>query len=396
MTRTPADDPNRFHTRRRLLALGGAVGITALAGCSLESSDDDDAPTDDADDGDDADDHPDDTGDDADDGDDEPEDDVLTIATYDSFIDAPSSSPGPWLAETFADEYDIEIEWATPSNGINHYIEQHNAGVDVDADMFVGLNVDDLITIDDNIDDELFSHAAVEEIDGVDDIIDGLWFDPGERTIPYATNYISLVYDGTAIDAPETFEGLLDPEFSGDLITQNPADSTTGLAFFLHTVHQYGEDDFLEYWEALQDNDVRVLGSWDDAYAAWSGGEAPMVVSYSTDQVFANMEDADLEQHQIRFLENEAYANPEGAAIFSNAENPELAATFLEFLLSPRVQGEIAQLNVQFPATETADLPDDYDELAHEPDVSVTFTYEELQGSLDQWVDDWSRQFASN
>lgn len=390
MTRPDIDRTNHVPTRRRFLTLGGAAGIATLAGCTLESSDADDDPADDSDDT-----APADDGDDTN-GDDEPEEKTLTIATYDSFIDAPSSSPGPWLAETFEEEHDIEIEWATPANGITHYIEQHNAGVDVDADMFVGLNVDDLITVDENVDTELFSRDAVTAIDGVDDIVEGLWFDPDERTVPYATNYISLVYDGTEIDAPETFEDLLDPDYSGDLITQNPADSTTGLAFFLHTVHQYGEDDYLEYWEALEDNDVLVLGSWDDAYAAWSGGEAPMVVSYSTDQVFAEMEGADLDQHQIRFLEDEAYANPEGAAIFADAANPDLAQTFLEFLLSPEVQGEIAQLNVQFPATETADLPEDYDELAHEPEVSVTFTYEELQGSLEEWLDDWSRQFAGN
>jgi len=128
-------------------------------------------------------------------------------------------------------------------------------------------------------------------------------FDPFDRAVPFDTGYVSLVYDGTAIEAPETFEGLLDDEHAGALIAQNPGASTTGRSFLLHTVHRFGDGpdgsveggdgdpdyDYLDYWAELQDNDVRVLGSWDDAYAAWSG-EAPMVVSYSTDQVFASME----------------------------------------------------------------------------------------------------------
>ncbi|SNR44416.1 thiamine ABC transporter substrate-binding protein [Halorubrum vacuolatum] len=394
-------EESRRRSRRRFLAAAGAAGAVALAGCTAEQVDEeaDDRTDGGSDDG---------GSDDGEEGGSDEEASTLTVATYSSFIDAPSSSPGPWLAETFEEEYGIEIEWATPENGVNHYIERRNAGADIDADLFVGLNVDDLVRIDDGADDPLFEAGALADVDGLDDVQDGLWFDPRDRVVPYATNYISLVYDGTATTAPETFEGLLDADHGGALITQNPSGSTTGRAFLLHTVHRFGADDqegsgsdvdhedYLDYWAALQENDVRVQGSWDDAYAAWSGGEAPMVVSYSTDQVFAAAEGADLEEHQVRFLDDQAYANPEGAAVFADADEPDLAREFLSFLLSPRVQGEIAELNVQFPATTTADLAAEYDELAKEPPDPVTFTYEELQGSVDGWIDAWERQFAEN
>jgi thiamine transport system substrate-binding protein len=68
----------------------------------------------------------------------------------------------------------------------------------------------------------------------------------------------------------------------------------------------------------------------------------------------------------------------------------------MEFILQPDVQGEIAEQNVVFPATDNANLPEDYDELAHEPPQPVTFTYEELQGSISEWIEDWERQFAGN
>ncbi|SDX93959.1 thiamine ABC transporter substrate-binding protein [Halopenitus persicus] len=319
---------------------------------------------------------------------------TLVVGTYGAFIDAPSTSPGAWLKDAFEAETGAELVWQTPPNGLNYYIERHNAGVDVEADLYLGLNPDDMVHIDENAEGTLFAQAG--DVEGRDDVKPGLDFDPNDRAIPYDTGYISLVYDGTATEAPETFEGLLAEEHRGDLIAQAPG-SDTGRAFLLHTIHEFGADgeyDYLDYWADLQANDVRVLGTWSDAYDAWSAGEAPMVVSYSTDQVFAAESGADLQKHQIRFLNDQGYANPEGMATFADAADPELAREFMSFVLRPEIQGGIARRNVQFPATETAELPDDYADLAHEPPEPVTFTYAELQGSLDGWIDDWERQFA--
>ncbi|MFO8114139.1 MAG: thiamine ABC transporter substrate-binding protein [Halorubrum sp.] len=401
-------------TRRRFLTLGGAAGAVALAGCSAQRTGDDEE------DGDDDGSNGDDDGDDgangedgSDDGDDE-ETPTLTVATYTSFIDAPSVSPGEWLKEEFESRVDAELEWATPDNELNYYVERAASGASIDADLYVGLTTEDLVRVDDRLDDDLFAERG--EIDGFDDVREGLLFDPFDRAVPFDTGYVSLVYDGTAIEAPETFEELLADEHGGALIAQNPGSSTTGRSFLLHTIHRFGDggvasdgddeavaggdDDpdygYLDYWADLQANDVRVLGSWDDAYTAWSNGEAPMVVSYSTDQVFAADAGEDLEEHQIRFLNDQAYANPEGMALFADADEPELAREFMSFMLKSEVQGEIAQRNVAFPATDTATLPDDYAELAQEPAEPVTFTYDELQGSVSEWIDAWERQFAGN
>ena len=317
-------------------------------------------------------------------------------------------SPGEWLKETFEERFDATLEWATPDNEVNYYVERAASGAPIDADLYVGLNTEDLVRVDEELDDDLF--VAAGDVDGADDVRDGLLFDPFDRAIPFDTGYVSLVYDGTATEAPETFEGLLADDHRGDLIAQNPGGSSTGRAFMLHTLHRFGDGpdgaieggdgdpdyDYLDYWAELQANEVRVLGSWDDAYTSWSEGEAPIVVSYSTDQVFADMEDADLEEHQIRFLNDQAYATPEGMAVFADADNPDLAREFMSFMLEPEVQGEIAERNVAFPATDTAELPDDYAELAQEPAEPVTFSYDQLQGSLDGWISDWERQFAGN
>ncbi len=349
--------------------------MVTIAGCTVEDSDDDDESDDES-------------------GGELPEDEdnELTVATYGSFLDAPSTSAGEWVKEEFESQYDAEITYQTPENEVNHYIEQQNQGQEIEADVYLGLNTDELVRADSNAESPLFESGI--EIDGAENVKPELDFDPEGRAVPFNTGYISLVYDSTETDAPESFEGLLDEAHRGELIAQDPGTSTTGRAFLLHTIHEYGEDDYLDFWNDLTENDVSILGSWGDAYANWSEGEAPMVVSFSTDQVFADMEGADLDNHQIRFLNGEAYANPEGVAIFEDAANPNLSRDFIEFLLQPDIQGEIAQRNITFPATENAELPAEYDELAHEPDDAVTFSYDELQGSVDEWIEDWERQVA--
>jgi thiamine transport system substrate-binding protein len=110
--------------------------------------------------------------------------------------------------------------------------------------------------------------------------------------------------------------------------------------------------------------------------------------------VYAAEEGADLARHQIRFLNDQGYANPEGVARFADAAAPDLAERFVSFLLRPEVQGEIAVRNVSFPATTDAAVPDDFAQYAQAPPEPVTFTYEELQGSASEWVDAWVREVA--
>jgi thiamine transport system substrate-binding protein len=319
----------------------------------------------------------------------------LVVATYSSFVDAPSSSPGPWLKEQFESEFDATLTWETPENGLNYFIERQLGGADIDADVYVGLDTNMLIRLDERLSDPLFAPVPEGALGRRGEVKSSLEFDPQGRAVPYDTGYICLVWNETETTAPDTFDGLLDPAHAGELIVQNPTSSATGQAFLLHTIAAKGEDGYLDYWEGLKDNDVRVLGNWDDAYNAYSNGEAPMVVSYSTDQVFANEYDEPMAEHQIRFLNDQGYANPEGMARFAASERTDLANEFMDFVLSPDVQAGIAVRNVQFPATATAELPAEFAEFAHEPPEAVTFRYDELKGSLGEWTDAWARAFAS-
>jgi len=348
--------------RRAFLSGVGVAGATALAGCINDTSNQ--------------------------------SDNTLTVATYSSFTG--EDSAGNWLKSAFESENgDATVEFTTPENGVNQFIQRKSEGAPIDADLFVGLNTGELVRADEQLDDPLFAKTD-GEVDGADSVKPALDFDPDGRVIPYDTGYISLVYDEGEVDAPETFDALLEPAYEDALIAQNAQQSDPGRAFLLWTVHEKGADGYLDYWQALDDNGVRILSDWEPAYNAYTNEEAPMVVSYSTDQVFYHGEGVDMSRHQIGFLNDQGYANPEGMAQFADADNPELARSFMSFVLGTEAQSEIATRNVQFPAVEGVEPGGDFGEYALEPPEPVTFGYDELAGNVDGWIEDWARQVVSN
>ena len=319
---------------------------------------------------------------------------TLSVATYSSFTG--EGTAGNWLKSAFEEEYpDATVEFLTPENGVNQYIQRKAEGAPIDADLFVGLNTGELVRADEQLDDQLFATVG-GQVDGSDSVKPALQFDPDGRVVPYDTGYISLVYDEGEVDEPGAFDALLEPAYEDALIAQNAQQSDPGRAFLLWTIHEKGPENYLDYWDGLVDNGVRILSDWQPAYQAYTNEEAPMVVSYSTDQVYNHGEGVDISRHQIGFLNDQGYANPEGMAQFADSDNGELARQFMAFMLTDQAQSEIAVRNVQFPAVEGIDPGGDFGEYALEPPVPVTFTYDELSGNVSNWIEEWARQIASN
>ncbi|WP_232686809.1 thiamine ABC transporter substrate-binding protein [Halobacterium zhouii] len=318
----------------------------------------------------------------------------LQIATYDSFF-GDERTAGRWLKTEWEKNHDVDVEFTAPSNGINEFIQRKREGVGIDADLYVGLNTSELVRVDQELPDATLFDGIADDLQHDSHIKDSLRVDPENRALPYDTGYISLVYDSTDVENPKTFDALTQPAYEGALLAENAQSSDPGRAFLLWTIKQFGEDGYLDYWRKLLENDVRVLSDWQPAYDAFLAGERPIVVSYSTDQVYYHSED-ELPHHQVGFLNDQGYANPETVARFAGADRSETAGEFVDFMLSKQAQPKIAQRNVQFPSTDWADLPEGYAEYAYEPPEPVTFTYEELAGNVEGWVETWAREIAAN
>ncbi|MFB6179138.1 MAG: thiamine ABC transporter substrate binding subunit [Halorientalis sp.] len=318
---------------------------------------------------------------------------TLTVATYSSFTG--DGAAGTWLKSAFEKEYPkVTVKFETPENGFNQYIQRQQQGAPLGADMYVGLNTGELVRADQKLDDDIL--RSFDGIEGRDAVKEGLRIDPNGRAVPYDTGYISLVYDEDEVQNPGTFDALLDSRYEGALITENAQQSDTGRAFLLWTILAKGNDGYLDYWSSLLDNGARVLSDWEPAYQAYTNGEAPMVVSYSTDQVYYHGPDVNMAKHQVGFLDDQGYANPEAMGVFADAKNPRLGRLFMEFVLTERAQEKIAVKNVQFPAVEGVTPGEEFSKYALEPPEPVTFSYDDLAGNVETWVDDWARLVASH
>jgi thiamine transport system substrate-binding protein len=323
--------------------------------------------------------------------------DTIRVGTYKAFVDAPSTSAGDWVKSTFEERTGKSLEWVVREGQINEFIQRRQRDAPIEADAYLGTTAQDLVRADTELPDDrpLFEGVDVSEIQNTDNIKEAFRFDPDSRVLPTGASYVCIVYDESEIEPPTSFDDLLKPEYADSLLLPSPESTATGLLFLLWSIHVKGPDGYLDYWRKLLDNGVRVLGSWSDAYAAYSKEEAPMVVSFSTDQVYAAAENQDMSRHQIAFLEDQGYVYLDGTGKFATTDRDGIVREFVEFLLQPDVQQEIAVKNVGIPTVTNASLSEDYRQYAHVPSEPVQFDYGTLVSNMDGWRSKWARMAAS-
>jgi len=321
---------------------------------------------------------------------------VLRMGTTEAYVGAVSTSAGGWVQEAFESEYDVDFEWVVRDNELNDFVRRKQQGVDLGADGYVGVTPTGLVRADRELDESLFAGFDTGAVDNTDDVADPYWFDPERRVLPTGASYVCIVYDETEVAEPETLEALTTDAYSDGLLLPNPQDTVTGLSFLLWTVQEFGEDGYLDYWDRLVDNGLRTTGSWNAAYSAYSGEEAPMVMSYSTDQVYASQaEDTDMSRHQVAFPNDQGYAYVSGTAKFADTENGDLVDEFASFMLDADTQANVAEKNVGVPTVEDASLPEDLQQYVHTPENPLQYGYETLAESADDWREAVSQRIAS-
>ena len=100
-------------------------------------------------------------------------------------------------------------------------------------------------------------------------------------------NYDKAYFKDHNLAIPQSLADLTQPEYKGLLVVENPANSSTGLAFLLATIAEYGADGYIAYWQQLKDNGLVIVNDWNTAYytnfSASSGhGPQPMALSYAS------------------------------------------------------------------------------------------------------------------
>ena len=240
------------------------------------------------------------------------------------------------------------------------------------------------------------------ESPALSEIPDQFKLDASNRALPVdygdvCINYDKAYFADNNLVVPKTLEDLTKPEYKGLLVVENPATSSTGLAFLLATVVHFG-DSFTEYWQALKDNGVVIADGWETAYYTnFSGssgrGPQPLVVSYGTspaaEVIFAEMPLDDAPTASILGPDT-CFRQIEFIGILKGTKQRALAEKFVDFMLNKQFQEDVPLQMFVYPVLPGAALPEEFTKYAQAPAQAATLPPEEIAANRDRWIQAWT------
>ncbi|MBK9926113.1 MAG: thiamine ABC transporter substrate-binding protein [Anaerolineales bacterium] len=211
-------------------------------------------------------------------------------------------------------------------------------------------------------------------------------------------NYDKKYFSDNALAVPQSLEDLTKPEYTNLLAVENPATSSTGLAFLFATIAHFGEDGYVEYWKSLKANGTVVVDGWETAYytnfSASSGkGPQPMIVSYGTspavEVIFADPPVDDAPTASVLGPDT-CFRQIEFVGILKGTQNRALAEKFVDFMLSKQFQEDIPLQMFVYPANSTAVLPEVFTKYSQAPEQTATLASDVIAANRDKWIQEWT------
>jgi thiamine transport system substrate-binding protein len=217
----------------------------------------------------------------------------------------------------------------------------------------------------------------------------------GDRLVPIdsasvCVNVDTAWFDAEGITPPQTLDDLTDPAYADLLVTPGASTSSPGMAFFLATVAEYG-DDWESYWTDLLANGAKVVDGWEDAYygdftAGSKNGTRPIVVSYDSSPAFT----VSGGKSTTAALLDTCFRQVEYAGVLAGADNPDGAEALVDWMLSDEVQSALPESMYVFPVMPGATVPDDWEKFAPQPTDPYEVAPDEIAANREQWLTEWT------
>ncbi|CAM3661260.1 thiamine ABC transporter substrate-binding protein [Nocardioides zeicaulis] len=219
--------------------------------------------------------------------------------------------------------------------------------------------------------------------------------DGGDRLVPVdsasvCVNVDTDWFDREGLAPPKTLDDLTDPAYADLTVTPGASTSSPGMAFFLATVAQYG-DDWPDYWTDLLANGAKVVDGWEDAYygdftAGSKTGTRPIVVSYDSSPAFT----VEGGRTTTAALLDTCFRQVEYAGVLAGADNPAGAEALVDWMLSDEVQSALPESMYVFPVMPGATVPDDWARFAEQPSDPYEVDPAEIASHREEWLTEWT------
>jgi thiamine transport system substrate-binding protein len=303
---------------------------------------------------------------------------VLTVYTYSSFVG--KYGPAKIVEERFEATCGCDLQWVTAEDAGSLVGRLRLEGSGTRADVVVGLDMN-LAAEARNL--QLFAPHGVDT-QGV--AVPVAWED--DTFIPFDWGYLAFVYDSTKLASPPTsLKDLVDDPKGPTIVLQDPRTSAPGLGFLLWMRKVYG-DGADAAWTRLRPRIVTFTRGWSEAYGLFLKGEADMVMSYTTSPAYHSVAEHKDNYRAASFSEGH-YLHVELAGMTRASKQPDLARSFLAFVLTEPFQSAIPQTNWMYPAKNPKAGPPAIFKDMVQPRQALLFTPEEVLENRRAFTDGW-------
>ncbi|MEY2431645.1 MAG: thiamine transport system substrate-binding protein [Acidimicrobiaceae bacterium] len=312
-----------------------------------------------------------------------PKKETITLVAHDSFVVTDS------VLKEFSDRTGITVEVVKGGDAgavVNQAIltKDHPQG-----DVLYGI---DNTLLSKGLDAGLFDSYTSPELAQIDSAL----LDSSEhRVTPIDESDVCVNFDKRAVTLT-SLDDLKKAELKDKIVVENPATSSTGLAFLLATVAKYGEYGYLDYWRALKANGVKVDDGWSQAYfddftLGGATGTKTVVVSYATsppaDVVGATPAKTSTD---VGVVDDACYRQVEFAGVLHGTSHAAAAHAFIDFMLSKAFQEDMPLNMFVYPVRKDAALPDVFTTFAAKPAHAVELDQGQVRQKREQWIKDWT------
>ena len=243
------------------------------------------------------------------------------------------------LFDKFSDETKAKVEFLSMSSG--EVIAKIKAeGGKPSADVWFGGGIDAFMKAKSDGLLEMYKPEGFDKIkEGFKDN-EGYWISKGVTVVGFLIN--NKILEEKGLKVPKTWEEIVDPKYKDEIIMANPAVSGTSFVNVKGLIDMYGEEKAWEYFKKLNDN-VKFYGKrGKDPQEKTVAGEFGIGIIPIDKSAFDVAEKNNL---TAIYPEDGLCWVPEGVAIFKNSPNLEVAKAFEDFILRPKNQQLIAELD---------------------------------------------------
>jgi thiamine transport system substrate-binding protein len=220
-----------------------------------------------------------------------------------------------------------------------------------------------------------------------------------DRVTPIDYGDVCVNFDRAAFGdtPPDALTDLTNERTKNQLVVENPATSSPGLAFLLATINAYGEDGWQDYWRELRGNGVQVTSGWEQAYneafsAGAGGGDRTMVVSYASSPVASVDPEADPlpTEAPVGTILDTCFRQVEYAGILKGTKHRAEAQQLVDFMLSEKFQEDVPLSMYVYPARDGVALPVLFQRYAQTPTTARSIDPATIEANREQWIEQWN------